>query len=518
MSNFIISYNWFVNEATSAEVTGSAPLLSGVQNSLNKPTLIYPNGGETILTRSIEISWKEPSIASVNGIAAWYEILYNSNYDFSNEEDWIVVASGLPIGVNKFIWNIGNEFSTDNMRIAVRTINIRGQKSDMSISAESFKVRRSSLPMPSLLAPVPNSRYGNSIDIVFDDSTVLNQYGQKSRYYIYCRSVKANIPLTTIAQNIPIGTGPIKWDTSMLSPSDDYEIIAYLADDNGNKSPEVTISNITIYNEGFFLIDTKPPSGYLQINNGKEFTRYRDVSVRLFSYDECTGIHSMRFFETNNAGTDVGGPPESYTNLKYYKISENDGVKTLKVVFQDFGANRTTEIVKSFRVLFNNDNVDIADMVLHKDVNGDTSIWVAVNGDAPSIYKFNPNGSIVANVNEEIKSLAVYNNSLFISVKTVDDSALVYKYVGLNELSQTISLDEYNSLVNSMQEYKDNLYLGGNNGILYKYDGTTVNSIKTFDYSIKHIYSDSSLMYILFKNSKNIVIFDGTTFKEVEVT
>jgi hypothetical protein len=302
-----------------------------------------------------------------------------------------------------------------------------------------------------------------------------------------------------------------------LSPSDDYEVVVYLADDNGNKSQEVSIAPITIYNEGFFLIDTMPPSGYVQINNGDEFTRTRDVSVRLFSYDEVTGIHSMRFFESTDDGEENGGPPESYTNLKYWQLSENDGIKTLKVLFQDFGANRTTEINKPFRVLFDIDNADIADIISHRDVDGNDILWAGVNGSTPSIYNFNPNGSLVATSAEPINSLAIYNDSLFVAVDTPDDTALVYRFVGLNDLEPTITLTEYSSEIQSMQAYKGALYLGAMGGGLYRYDDNAVNLIANFISPIHLLYSDSSLLYILLKNSSNMIIFDGTTFKEVSV-
>jgi hypothetical protein len=309
---------------------------------------------------------------------------------------------------------------------------------------------------------------------------------------------------------MPVGSGPIVWNTSLLPPSDDYVLTIYLADDDGNKSQEINIRDVSIIQEGFFLIDTKPPSGYVQINDSEQFTRDENVSVKMYAYDEATGVHSMQFIE--EAENDIVGPPESFANVKYWTLTENDGVKILKVKFQDFGANRTSSETRNFRVLFEIDNDDIADIVSQ---NSDI-VWLAKNGPQPSIYKFDPNSSFVTYVNEQINCLTTYGDILYVSVQTSDSTALIYRWTGF-VLEEAFSLSEIDSEVLAMHQFGDKLFFGCKNGSLYYYDGTDVTYMKNFGSQLYRLYSDNSLLYIIPRNSKKIYIYDGQLFLEVIV-
>tara|TARA_B100000614_G_scaffold262909_1_gene300834 strand:+ start:328119 stop:329555 length:1437 start_codon:yes stop_codon:yes gene_type:complete len=474
----------------------------------NRPSLVFPNGGEEILTRVVEVTWEEPSPVSNDGTPVFYEIYYCDNYDNFDEPDWQMIAM-VPSGNRTYAWEIGNYLRSEKVRVAINSVNARGERSDLSISAEDIFIKRALPPTPAVLSPVPNGRYGRSVQIVLDDSAVRNTFGQRAKYYIFFSSDKAGIPLSPVAQKIPIGTGPIVWDTSLLKPSDDYILTVYLADDDGNKSSEVNVRNIKIFNEGFFLIDTKPPSGFVQINDGEEFTRERDVSVKLFAFDETTGAHSMQFQEGEEAG-----PAEAIANLKYVTLSEEDGVKTLKVLFQDFGANRTSEIQKKFRILFDIDNQDIGDIIYQTASN---TVWLGYNGPEPALYKSDSQGiSFAARVNEPINSLSVLNGVVYIAVDTPDDTALVYRFTGVG-VEQVIGLTEMETEILSMGTYKGNMYLGSMNGDLYLYDETAISLLTQFSNPIDRIYSDGSLLYILLRNNSSIHIYDGTQFVEVEL-
>ena len=522
MSNITLTYNWSVPDVFEVGFTWkiktpppppSVPTIitSGPQNAINRPTLLYPNGNEDILTREIEISWREPQPVSTDKLEIWYEIYFTENYDYFNEPDWKMIAS-VPAGLSKFLWKVGNSIKSKNVRVGVRAVNSRGERSDLSISAASFSIRRSLPITPSVLSPVSNQRYGSSIKFVFDDSGIINSFAQRSKYFIYFNSVKAGVPFSTVVQNVPVGTGPIIWDTSLLPPSDDYVITIYLTDDDGNKSDEVNIRNVSIIQEGFFLIDTKAPSGYIQINNADQFTKDRNVSVRLYAFDETTGVHSMQFLES--AAEDIEGPPASYSNVKFWELTEEDGEKLLKVKFQDYGANRTSEETKSFRVLFDLEKDSVADIVLQKGTN--PVVWLAKNGEQPSIYKFNPNNSFITNVNEQINVLAALGGVLYVAVQTTDSTALIYRWTGF-VLEEAISLSDIDSEVISMYSFRNKLFFGCRNGSVYAYDENSSVLVKTFSSPIQRIYSDNSLLYIILRNSKSVTVYDGANFTEVLV-
>jgi len=477
----------------------------------NQPTLLFPNGGEDILTRIVDVQWTEPGSVSTDGLPVWYEIYYAEYYDALDEPDWKKIAV-IPSGNNKFQWKIGNSLRSNQVRVGVLSINIRGERSAMSRSADFVTINRAPPIAPAVLSPIPNTRYGSSIEIAFDDNAVLNSFGQRSKYYVFFSSIQAEIPFTPISQGVVIGSGPIIWDTSGLPPATDYVVTVYLADDDGNKSPEVNVENLSIINEGYFLIDTKPPSGFVQINEGDEFTRSRDVSVRLFSFDETTGIHSMQFLEG-----ELGGSPEAFANVKYYEITETDGVKTIKVLFQDYGANRTSEIDKVFRTAFEISNKEIADMIYEETATANT-IWIAVNGDDPSLYKIEDGqgSSFASRVNEQINTIGILSGTVYISVDTPDDTALIYRNTGVGA-EEAIRLTTAGTEVLSMETYNDVLYMGTINGSLYRYDESAVSLVTDFDSPVSRLYSDGSLLYIMLSNADNLIIYDGSGFTEIDL-
>ncbi len=520
MSNISITYNWSVPDVFEVNFTWKIKALpppptvptiitSGPQNAINRPTLVYPNGGEDILTREIEISWKEPQPPSTDQLDIWYEVFFTENYDYFSEPDWKMIAS-VPFGIKKYLWKVGNSIKSKNVRVGVRAVNSRGERSDMSISSASFSIRKSLPVTPSVLSPVSGQRYGSSVKFVFDDSAIINSFSQRAKYFIYFSSAKAEVPFTSIAQNVPVGTGNLIWDTSMLPQSDDYIITVYLVDDDGNKSQEINIRDVSIVHEGLFLIDTKPPSGYIQINNSDQYTKDRNVSVRLYAFDETTGVHSMQFFENS----DIEGPPDSFSNVKFWKLTEEDGEKIIEAIFQDYGANRTSENKKSFRLLFDNNSDVIADMVVQND--SKQTVWVGMNGAKSSIYKYNPNGSFITNVEKKIISLAMLGSVLYIGVETSDSTALIYRWTGF-VVEEAIKLSEAESEVVSMYAFKNKLFFGSQNGRLYSYDENSAILIRQFSYPISKIYSDNSLLYVMLRNSKSVFVYDGLNFTEVVV-
>lgn len=471
----------------------------------NRPTIVYPNGGEQSLSRVIEISWIEPSPLSIDSNTAWYELYFTDEYDDLQDPDWKQIGTS-PAGTNVFQWKVGSSVHSKDVRVAICSVNARGERSEFSVSAASFEIKKSQPLTPSVLSPSPGSRHGSSVEIVLDDSAVRNTFAQRAKYYIFFSSQKAGIPLAPIAQKIPVGTGPIVWDTSLIKPSDDYVITVYLADDDGSKSEEVDIDNLTITNEGFFLIDTKPPSGFVLINRGDQFTRDPNVTVQLYSFDETTGVNSLQFKD----GDTLSGA-ESYTNLKYYKfVNTSDGLKTLEVIFQDYGGNRSAQILRAFRPYFEVDNQDISDMILQVS-NG--TLWIACNSPTPAVYKDNRGTSLAANVNEKINALALLNDTLYISAHSSDGTALIYRLSG-NVLTEALSLPYLGSEAISLEGFRGKLYLGSSSGALYVYDEISVELLNTFSSSIQKMYTDGFLLYIILKNSSAVFVYDGVNITE----
>lgn len=479
-----------------------------------KPNLIFPNGNEIIKGRSVVIEWQEPQEPSVDLSEVFYELAFSEFFDPLDEPDWKTIAI-VPSGTNSYEWKIGNRIKSDKCKIAVRSFNTSGSRSDYSTSDDFFSIQKDPPPSPAIVRPIPGSRHGNSVFISFDDTSLIDSFGQRAKYYIYFHSKSADIPFTNIAQAVPVGSGPIVWDTSALPPADDYVITVYLADDDGNKSSETNVENLSIFNEGFCIVDTLPPSGFVEINNADEFTRDRDVTVKLFAFDEATGVHSLRFIEELAEG-ESAGPAEAYAEIKYKQLSEGDGVKTLKVLFQDFSANRTSEIQRPFRTSFKRGESPITDIVRQKTFDGDV-IWLSILDDPPALYRIDKNGSsLVLQTNESITSIAVLNGVAYISAETDDGRALIYRNSGTGP-QEAVRLDTADTQVTSMITYQGALYFGTVGGRIYKYDETAVGFVGSFDGPIEQLHSDDALLYVVLRNRTIIYSYDTSSFQEIEL-
>lgn len=533
MPNISIPYTWSVPDTFDINFTWkvivdqsvvlSPSLVSnGPQNAIKRPTLLYPNGLENILTREIEIRWKEEYPPSSDGLDVWFELFYTENYDFATEPDWKMIAA-VPAGIGKYLWKVGNTVKSKSVRCAVRGINSRGERSEMSISATSFTVRKSNPSTPSVLSPQSNARYNDRIQFIFDESGVLNSFSQRAKYNIYCTSVKANLYMIPIAQNIPVGAGPIIWDTATIPPSDDYKFTIFLVDDDGNKSSEVLVSDVAILHEEFFLIDTKPPEAYIQINNGDIYTKDTNLVINSYAYDDATGIHAMKL---ESGAVSSGG--ENYSNIKFFDIgNQPDSIVSVTATFEDFAYNRSEDGNQKdfiqFRKNFEELNTNVVDMTTRTFLNVTaektetiTDVFYAVNYQSNSIIYKDPKSYAFA-LNEQVLCIASYDTNIFVSVKNDGNTAQVYRWDN-TVVEQVITLSEVDSAIISMQYHNDKLYFGCANGSLYSYNKQSLTLVNIFESGVSKMYSDGNLLGIVLGNSKKFYFLtSNNTITEIQI-
>jgi hypothetical protein len=503
-----LSFSWKV-VPDQTKILAPSLLTTGPQNAIRKPTLRYPNGGENILTREIEVSWSEDYPPSSDGLDIWYEIFYCENYDYATEPDWKMLAS-VPSGIGKFNWKVGNTVKSKNVRCAVRGVNSRGERSDLSISAASFSIRKFDPISPSVISPQSSNRYNDKIQFIFDESAVLNSFSQRAKYNIYCTSYKANLYMIPIAQNIPVGSGPIVWDTATVPASDDYVFTIYLIDDDGNKSPETQINDVAILHEEFFIIDTKPPEAYIQINDGATYAKNTNFIIKTYAFDEATGVHAMQF-ETGDA-TPVKSDAQSYGNIRFFDIgTHSDGEIIVKSTFEDYGMNRSGDgdqnILNTFKKNFEEQNTQIADMVVRKFWNVTPErteivqeVFYAVNDEnTGTVYK-NPRTYQFA-VNEPVLCMVGYDENIYVSVKNTTNTAQIYRWDN-TIVEEAITLTDTDSSIISMVYHKDKIYLGSANGTLYSYNRLTLSVVSNFNSGIISLYSDGNVLGIILSNNK----------------
>lgn len=470
----------------------------------NFPTLLYPNGGETILVNEIVVSWSVPSPASPDNRAVAYELYYTDTFDPLKEPDWKQIAD-LPSTSTQHVWRFGNSIRSTRCRVAIRSRNGRGERSRFTVSAADFSIHRRKLESPTLISPIGSDRFDKSIEIIPDDSGIVGSHSERSFYQFYYSSAEANIPLTAIAQNVPIGVGSITWKTINLPPAKDYVLQAYLADDDGNVSDSIFVRHIEIAHEGFFVIDTLPPQSSVVINDNDTFTKDRTVSVTVVSYDEATAVHSMQLKDDDSESS-----PEPSSDATVYELSAGDAVKTVELLLQDYGANRNDDQTQRlFDVLVETDSgVKVADIATDRLT---STTWVITSTPHNSLYKIKSFPSLVTAFEDEPTAVAVFGSFTYVGVKTTDSLGILMQFNGY-EAVVSKEFTESDSVINAMTVHGKLLFIGFENGVVYKFDGLNFTKINGTGNPVRSLVSDGSLLYLTERNGTDVFVYNGTEF------
>ena len=292
--------------------------------SVDGPTLTYPNGGESINSSTIDITWSEASnLPSVEVI--WYEIFITEVYD-TNSLDGLIQIATIPSGNSSYTYNINKNLKGKECRIGIRAVNYRGQRSDISFSADNFTISNRKLPIPAVFKPTFGTTYFSYVPIVLDNEGVVGRCSQRSFYQVYYSSKSLGIGWVLIFKNVMVGTGPIGWDVSSFPAASDYSLKIELVDGD-SVSESVFINDITINNANYFLIDTIPPKGEVHIQNSSEYTKDRDLVISLRASDSTTGVEEYRVEQTNisaSGDTTVNGIFSNMTDLITWDIVGDD--------------------------------------------------------------------------------------------------------------------------------------------------------------------------------------------------
>lgn len=467
-----------------------------------KPTLTYPIGGESIHDSPITITWTGQ--ASSDGRGYEYEIFYTDVYNVEEEPDWIQIAT-VPGSSSSYVWNIPSQIRSSLVRVAVRTKSYRGERSDFSLSTANFSIRRHNLIVPALLSPVSGLSYDKYIEIIPDFSSIQGTYSQRSYLHLYYSSNKANIPLTALAEDVPVYTPSITWNTIQLVPANDYVLYVSLADDEGNVSDTVQIKDIQIAHQGYFIVDTTPPVASITVNNDEDFTKNQDVSVNIISYDESTGVHSMQLIEGTSTAL-----PEPVANVKSFTLSSTDGVKVVELLLQDFGANRNNnQIYRLFDTVLSGSNPIVDAAYLN-----DGSLWVLV-GTEKSLYQVTNYPNLMLTLSNEPTAIANYNNQIYIATIDTENQGTLNRYTGASAIEIITGFELADSNITTMVTHNGFLYLGMENGSVYVYDGATVSFVDELDNPIATMNSDGSSLYLALANDNRVYVLNNGNFVEV---
>lgn len=487
----------------------------------DSPTLTYPNGGEEISASSIAIQWDEPEGISTSEVV-WYELFIAEDFAIDRKPLWMEIGT-VPSGVSTFTYRVPNNIKGTRCRIGIRAINHKGQKSQISYSADNFTITNRKLPLPAVFTPVPNGTYFSFIPFVFDYAAVTGRCSQRAFYQVYYSSASLGVDWTLLAGNIMVGTDPINLDISNVATASDYSIKIELVDGT-NVSEPVFLDGVTINNINYFLIDTVAPKGTIKIVDNPEYTKERNMVVELTAYDETSAVKDVRLQQTDlSDGTVTEGNYISMSEIASWVLTGNDGQKLVQAAFRDYADNIAdgSDSSKYFRTYKSLYNREVTAFMYN-----DGDIYIAFAGeDNPSegmaqLYK---NQSLMATLDGDATAIVMYDDTPYIAIKDEENKGILQRYLTSSletvrdnadefvDLDNTIinSLYDTDSVINSMVVYDSKLFLGLENGKLLSFSGSTITEEDdTYENqrSIVKLATDGILLYIFFENTTEIMV------------
>ena len=558
-------------------------------SKLFAPHITSPKGDEVFNNGIVLITWDKsdpPSsdeYGAINQNNVSYEIEYTENYK-KDQTNWHTLKRRIPWGDTSYEWHVGKMIKSKSVRIRMRArTSVDASVSDWSIISGDFAINVFELIAPAIVNPLPNRTYNDFILIIVDESLTKNTYHQKVRYVFEYSSQKRSIPWTVIARDVPVGQNVIRWNTENLSPSDDY--VLRLTVQNASKScfnsdPPIPdqivrryVYNITLQQSGTFIIDTKPPSAILEIENFTTgITNELYQTINIFAEDSTTEVAQIQLREcdaTNELGLGnievppptnneeecksieqileeagdipdfdrILGKPQGYSAKTKWTFEDRSGIRKIEALLTDTGGNSSLQQgVRVFQSVFDFES-EISDFVLTIENRDDVRIEIPDNPNEPPIVVTEPSVFEVAYIatstgqywvlepfprlvftsaiGRSVKLLSRFNNSIYLLTYLNNEQFSDVGSIFRDDKSQATLLFNFpnaNSIPKATAEFKNNLYIGLENGEIWRYNGLSFVGLHTFSNSISGIYGDDEYLYIVFENNSLTALYNGTEF------
>ncbi len=442
----------------------------------------------------------------------YLEILFSDNYCSGKNNDWAVI-SVKPKDYVFIDFETPETFKGDNGRLGYRYVYTDGSRGEINIDFKKT-INFPNLPLlpPSFLSPLSGSSYKKNIQIIFDEKSLNGTASATGYYYLFYSSQKLGIDERQITKEIRVGSGSFYWDVAGLDPSEDYKVLCFILDGYGNRSKNTTIDNIGIGIKDKFIIDTTPPDGYIKIINNSRYVRDSDVTLRLYAHDETTSVPLISIIE-NSADSSSSSSlsyTEQYSTIKTWTLSSADGIKKLEASFKDFAGNTIDEnsVFKWDRDFF-----DVGSEIADEIHTEDGSIYVAVDGENPGVYK---NNDLLISTDDIPTAIVFFDNVLYIATTADSNKGKLLSAVN-GSAQEVMSFLQNNSVISSMSEFKGVLYIGMKNGFLYSFNGSSFTLTGILEGPIEDLNIVNGLLFIALKNSNKIYSFNGLTRTEIDI-
>lgn len=543
---------------------------------LFSPRITSPNAANNFNNGIVNIAWNKNTIPSSNDLittdSVTYEIEYTDNYQ-GRDTNWYSLKNRIPWSDESFEWRVGKMIKSNSVRVRIRArTTIDEQSSDWSMS-NTFAINVFTLMAPTIVHPLSNTLYADYIMIILDESLTKNTYHQKVRYTLEYYSQKQNIGWTVIAADLPVGHNVVRWSLEGVGTSDDYVLrltckntstCTEPADDVPDQMAMSFVYNIRIQQTGMFIIDTKPPQTILEIEGNAIITNQTEQIINVFASDETTQVEHIQIRECDagsilslgdlsssnenllacppiteliSENTDftrlIGKPVNNKAKMQWTFDGSKSGLRKLEALLTDTGGNSSIqESAKIFVSTFSNTDqindylitIEQRDKVSIQQGDGTSPVVTVEPGIFEVVYLGTSSGQLW--VLEPFARL-VYTLPNSTQIKKVVDYSGLILLLAYNENQNTgyayrhdntkytllHTFSDSTSIAASSAIFNDDLYVGLENGQLWKYDGFSFVEITTgSSQPISSLAADSKYLYIGLANSDTIFLYNGTSF------
>lgn len=498
------SRNGFLGFSGNVGVSGYSAFCgpAGMEFLPYRPTLTFPLNFE-LLSGIVKVTWKEAIPVDPCNDLVTYELQFTRN--FSLNIGWKTIAV-MPKGTVFFNFDVDQIPFTEDGGLRIRARDSRNLYSSWSQSSQAFVIANHAPNSANLLAPVPHDTFDYCIPVLWEEADVKDVDGHDIVYQIEMTdSFSSNTGWTVVpgADQIPSGTNNFNISSFDFPEGDDFGMRISAVDPTGLSSTPTTIGPFSIRHQGNFIIDTIPPQGSLQINDGAVLAANTQVKLTLFAFDETTGIKDCRF---RNAEEDCWSDYDTYALEKFWDIPQTDGVKRIFVQYRDFAENVSEacdcEIVS--RVLCDAGNVTDIEVFNNK-------LYAAFDTNG-NLVEYKVLVKRIANVPQpQITALARFGNFLYLAAfDPVTSTSTIYSFAGTPLLAFSIA----GAKVLTMQTYNGLLYLGLDDGRILSFDGLTSMTVFAASSAITRLRTDIAILYATIQGGGSfLTTIDGLTWR-----
>jgi hypothetical protein len=557
----------FIDIVTDNTFNSGIGFVDIISDKLYTPRVYEPVYDAQFNQGSVTIKWKINNPLGVDSLPenVTYELEYTDNYN-GYKTNWFSIKKRIKYDTDSFVWTVGKMIKSDSVRVRLRAVDsFKNINSGWSISSE-FSVNVFKIIPPAIVSPVPGKIYSNFINIILDDTITKNTFNQKVRYTYEYSSFSRNIDWTVIKSNIPFGENYYRWDISALQPSDDYVLRLTIKNSStsclenqvteSDQISRIYVSKINIQSGGIFIIDTVPPVGLIEFeSSNNQITNQLNQILNIYSYDETTDIEQMQIREceassilslgdledpynpavecpsVENSDLSTFGHSIPFSPKVYWSLSDKSGLKKIETLFTDYGGNSSIQSkIKVFLNIFDSvDSINDFEIIVEQRdkiiLNDNASITIEPRifevlylvTESGELWSLEPFAKKLYSVEDPIKKIIEFNNLIYFS--SYNSSSDICKFYRNDYYSGTVlyTFDSDLSYPSSLCVFNNNLYLGFINGQLWKFNGTSFSLAYTFGESINSLDSDSEYLYIGFKNSKTIYLYNNSMFFNIQL-